>query len=114
MRLARVVGNVISTIKDDGFNGHKIMIVEYFDPVSLRPSGPRVIAFDCADSGVGDIVLVNTYGSAGNLLFDDDYGIFDLVICGVVDSFSVYGKSTLIHHGAMTSYPDDRKQDANT
>ena len=30
MRLAKVVGNVVSTIKDDGYNGYKLMLVEYF------------------------------------------------------------------------------------
>ena len=97
MRLAKVVGNVISTIKDDGYKGYKLMLVEYFDPVTREPQGPRMIAFDCADSGVGDIVLVNTDGGAGNMFFSDDYGIFDLTICGVVDNYTAYGKNTVIH-----------------
>ena len=56
-----------------------------------------MIAFDCADAGVGDIVLVNTDGGAGNMLFDDEYGIFDLVICGVVDRYTVDGSTRVIH-----------------
>ncbi len=51
-----------------------------------------MIAFDCADAGIGDIVLVNIDGGAGNMLLDDDYAIVDLVICGIVDSYSAYGK----------------------
>lgn len=55
-----------------------------------------MIAFDCADAGVGDIVIVNTDGGAGNMLFDDEYAIFDLVICGVVDNYTAYGKNTVL------------------
>lgn len=97
MRLARVVGNVVSTVKDDGYQGYKLMLVEYFDPATGKPQGPRMIAFDCADAGVGDVVVVNTDGGAGNMLLNDDYAIVDLVICGVVDNYSVYGKNTVIH-----------------
>lgn len=58
-----------------------------------------MIAFDCADAGIGDIVLVNIDGGAGNMLLDDDYAIVDLVICGIVDSYSAYGKETIVHGG---------------
>ena len=63
MRIARVVGNVVSTVKDEKFFGHKLMIVEFLDLVGA-PIGAREIAFDCADSGPGDIVLVNTGADA--------------------------------------------------
>lgn len=97
MRLARVVGNVVSTIKDDGYIGKKLMLVEYLEPDGT-PAGPRMIAFDCADAGVGDIVLVNIDGGAGNMLLDDDYAIVDLVICGIVDSYTAFGEETIIHY----------------
>lgn len=97
MRIAKVVGNVVSTIKDDGYNGYKLMLVQYLEPDGT-PIGPRLIAFDCADAGVGDIVLVNIDGGAGNMLLDDEYAIVDLVICGIVDSYSFNGKETIIHY----------------
>lgn len=96
MRLAKVVGNVVSTVKDEGYNGKKLMLVEYFDPVSQKPEGSRMIAFDCADAGIGDIVLVNIDGGAGNMLLDDNHAIVDLVICGIVDNYTVYGETTVI------------------
>ena len=99
MRLARVVGNVVSTIKDEGYKGYKLMLVEYFDPETRKPEGPRMIAFDCADAGVGDIVIVNIDGGAGNMLLNDDFAIVDLTICGVIDNYSVNGKTTVIKSG---------------
>ena len=59
MRLARVVGNVVSTVKDPCYTGYKLMLVEYLDPDTRQPDGARQIVFDCVDAGVGDIVLVN-------------------------------------------------------
>ncbi len=95
MRLARVVGNVVSTIKDVGYYGYKLMIVEYLNE-ELKPEGARVIAFDAADAGIGDIVLLNVDGGAANMFLDKDI-IADLTICGVIDSFSYGGKNTQVH-----------------
>ena len=47
-------------------------------------------------SGIGDIVLVNIDGGAGNMLLDDNHAIVDLVICGIVDNYTVYGETTVI------------------
>lgn len=93
MRLAKIVGNVVSTVKDDGYYGYKLMLVEYFDPVTGKAEGPRMIAFDGIGAGVGDIVLVNTDGGGGNMVLDDDYAIVDLVICGIVDLYTAYGNT---------------------
>ena len=102
MRLAKVVGNDVSTIKDDGYHGYKLMLVEFFDPETRKPEGPRMIAFDCADAGVGDIVMVNMDGGAGNMFFNDTYGIFDLTICGVLDNYTFKGETTEIKSGRFS------------
>ena len=95
MRLAKVVGNVVSTIKDEGYRNQKLLIVEYIDR-SGNPDGARMIAFDNADAGVGDTVLVCTDGGAANILLGS-HCIADLVICGVVDSVT-------FHDGARETY----------
>lgn len=97
MRLAKVVGNVVSTIKDDGFKGKKLMLVEFFDPETGTPAPPDAIAFDCVDAGVGDVVVVNIDGGAGNMLLNDSYAIVDLTICGIVDNYSCRGKTSAFH-----------------
>lgn len=90
MRIARVVGNVVSTIKDWKFHGHKLMIVEFID-LKGNPIESRQIVFDAADAGVGDIVLVNVDGGAAKMLLEDDELIADWTICGVLDHVSVDG-----------------------
>ena len=74
---------MVSTIKDKGYAGQKLLVIEYVDHHG-NPEGSRVIAFDCASAGVGDIVLVNVDGGAANM-FLGDHCIADLTVCGVVD-----------------------------
>jgi microcompartment protein CcmK/EutM len=95
VKIARVVGNLISTIKDKSFQGYKLMIVEYLTPEGI-PDGKRQIAFDAAHAGVGDIVLVNIDGGAANMFTGDGDLIADNTICGVLDSFTINGKETVI------------------
>ena len=90
MKVAKVVGNVVSTVKDEKFYGHKLMIIEFIDFFGA-PVSSRQIAFDCADSGVGDVVLVNVDGGAAKMFFDDDDLIADWTICGVIDHCSMDG-----------------------
>lgn len=40
VRLARVVGNVISTVKDPCYTGYKLMLVEYLDPDTRSRTAP--------------------------------------------------------------------------
>ena len=98
MKIAKVVGNLISTIKDSCFKSYKLMIVEYLNPDGT-PDGKRQIAFDAAHAGVGDIVLVNIDGGAANMFTGDKNLIADLTICGVLDSFAIDGKQTIAEHG---------------
>jgi len=92
LKIAKVVGNVVSTIKDEKFCGHKLMIIELID-LAGKPSSTRQIALDCADSGPGDIVLVNVDGGAAKMFFDDDALIADWTICGVIDHCSLDGRN---------------------
>ena len=98
MKIAKVVGNLISTIKDKSFKSYKLLIVEYLNPDGT-PDGKRQIAFDVAHAGVGDIVLVNIDGGAANMFTGDKELIADLTVCGVLDSFTISGNQTIVEHG---------------
>jgi len=83
MKLAKVVGNVVSIVKDATYHGYKLMIVSYLG------EDRHEIAFDGANAGVGDIVLVVCDGGACNLVLGDHEVIVDVTICGVVDHFDL-------------------------
>ncbi len=95
MRLARVVGNVVSTIKDEGFAGQKLMIVDYIDEDG-NLTGNQAICFDVADAGIGDTVLVNVDGGAAGMFLGRKV-IADLTICGVIDHVTYDGETREYH-----------------
>lgn len=84
MKLARVVGNVQSTVKHDVYRGYKIMIVQPVDE-NLKNDGRTFLAVDFAQAGPGDIVLVAVEGNAARQLFMDNNAPVHSVIEGVVD-----------------------------
>ena len=94
MKLARVVGNVVSTIKNPGYYNYKLMIVEFMDEKG-KPTEPRHIAFDAAQAGIGDVVLVSIDGGAANIALDDRSIVADFTICGVVDYFTYEGDTSV-------------------
>lgn len=87
-----MVGNVVSTVKEQTHEGYKLMLVQYIDAKG-EPDGPRLIAFDCAHVGIGDLVIVNIDGGAAKMLLDDEEIICDLTICGVVDHYTLYNET---------------------
>jgi microcompartment protein CcmK/EutM len=91
MKIARVVGNVVSTIKEETHRSYKLMIIEYLDQDG-NATGGRQIAFDAAHAGIGDVVLVNVDGGAAKAILDDKQIIADLTICGVIDHISFNGE----------------------
>ena len=95
MKLAKVVGNVVSTIKDPGFNGQKLMIVDYIDEDG-NLTGNNAIVFDVADAGIGDTVLVAVDGGAASMLLGRQC-IGDQTIVGVIDHITYEGKAREYH-----------------
>ena len=95
MKLARVVGNVVSTVKDAGYYGQKLMIIDYLDDDG-KMTGNQAIAFDVADAGVGDTVIVNVDGGAANMLLGK-HCIGDATICGVIDHLTFDGEVREYH-----------------
>lgn len=87
MRLARVVGNVVSTVKDAGFDGQKLLIVDFLDDEG-NMTGNQDIVFDAADAGIGDTVIVAIDGGAASIMLGR-HVIGDHTIAGVIDSFSI-------------------------
>ncbi len=100
MRIGRVVGNLVSTVKDGALRPYKLLVVEYLCPLTMEPEGEREIATDCVCAGVGDIVLVDTDGGAGNMLHGDNDVMTDRVCCGIIDSFTCHGERTITRHAA--------------
>ncbi len=55
MFLAKVVGNVVATMKDPALDGKKILIVQPIDKNGLA-SGEKLLALDSVGAGAGETV----------------------------------------------------------
>ena len=88
MKLGRVVGNVVSTVKDHSLNGLKLMIAQAID-CDGNAISEEIICTDVANAGIGDIVLLNDDGGAAQIVLDDYSVIIDYSIVGVIDSLSL-------------------------
>ena len=90
MKIARVTGTVVSTIKYEKYVGMKLLRVRHLT-LDGQPTGEELIALDAADAGIGDIVLVNNDGGAAQMIMGDTKLIASVTICGVIDSYSWQG-----------------------
>ena len=57
MFLAKVVGKIVSTTKDEGLNGKKILIVAPID-MNGQISGKELVSIDSVGAGIGDQVYL--------------------------------------------------------
>ncbi len=86
MILARVVGNVVATQKNDRYEGSRILVVQPIEPDG-SDSGSELLALDSVDAGVGDRVIVVREGwSASTSATGRPGAAIDSTIVGVVDT----------------------------
>lgn len=91
MFLARVVGNVVATQKNDRYEGARLMLVQPIDPDG-SDTGTIVMALDGVDAGIGDRVIVVQEGwSASTASTGKPGAAIDTAIIGVVDEIQFYG-----------------------
>lgn len=87
MQLARVVGTVVSTRKDERLQGAKLLVVRSVDPHG-KDEAAYMVAVDTVDAGTSDRVLVVTGSSARMASGLKDCPV-DAAIVGVVDVVDV-------------------------
>ena len=92
MRIAKVIGTTISTIKDETLTGQKLLILRQSDETGELYGQPYV-AVDTLDAGVGDLVLT-AHGSGGRQTDITKNSPVDAVIMAVIDHLELSGKVT--------------------
>ena len=87
MYLARVMGTVVATRKDDRLEGFKLLVVQPVDPAGID-AGTPVVAVDTVSAGFTETVLVVTGSSARMTARTKDCPV-DAAIIGIVDTVAV-------------------------
>lgn len=89
MYLARVVGTVVATRKDDRLEGCKLLLVQPLDEAG-QESGRCVVAVDTVQAGHREVVLVVS-GSSARMTDRTKDSPVDASIVGIVDTVAKDG-----------------------
>ena len=84
MQLARVIGTVIATVKNDSLAGRKLLVVQTLDR-NLESTGKPMVAVDAVGAGVGELVFW-CRGKEASFPFKREDTPTDCTIIGIVDS----------------------------
>ncbi len=87
MKLAKVIGTVVATRKDETLVGHKLMIIRRIDGngnfIDLEE-----VAVDYVGAGNGELVLVGQ-GSCVRVDKRKKEAVIDMAIIGIIDSMDI-------------------------
>jgi len=82
--IARVVGNVVATQKQEAHEGKKILLIQPLD-LENQPMGDVIVALDAVDAGVGDRVLAVQEGFSAMTSVGHVESPIDAAVVGIVD-----------------------------
>ena len=85
MKLARVVGTVVSTINHPDFDDRTLLLCDLLDPAG-KPSGGYMIAVDTVGAGAGETVLLLDEGNGARQVLAAPGAPIRTVIVGIVDA----------------------------
>jgi ethanolamine utilization protein EutN len=87
MHLARVIGDVVATRKDESLIGTKLLLVQPLDANS-EPAGRPLVAVDAVGAGVGEYVFF-VRGKEASFPFLPAEPPVDAGIVGIVDHWDL-------------------------
>ena len=93
MFLARVIGSVVSTKKDEAMKGRKLimlrpLLVDEANPTQFRPGANTVVAVDTLGAGLDEVVLFCQGSSARQATGMKSLPV-DAVVVGIVDAVDI-------------------------
>ena len=88
MQLARVLGEVVSTMKDPNLTGLKMLVLQPL-AASGEPAGRTLVALDSVGAGVGEKVLIVIEGRAAGDALRRKAAPVDAAIIGIIDQVTL-------------------------
>ena len=90
MNLAKVLGRIVATRKEDSLEGLKLLMLGTAGPDG-KLTGSTVVAVDAVGAGEGEYVLYASGSSARQTVVTDGKPV-DAVIMAIVDSWDIEGE----------------------
>ena len=88
MQLAKVIGDVVCTRKDEQLTGIKLLLVQPLTP-KREPAGRPLVAVDAVGAGVGEEVFFVRGKEASFPFYPDAEPPVDAGIVGIVDHWDL-------------------------
>ena len=85
MKLARVVGNVVSTVNSPDLEDRTLLLCDLLEP-SGGPAGGYLIAVDAVGAGAGETVLLLDEGNGARQVLAAPGAPIRTVVVGIVDA----------------------------
>ena len=86
MQLARVIGTVVATVKNESLAGRTLLVIQTLNK-DLMPQGKPMVAVDSVGAGIGELVFW-CRGKEASFPFKREDTPTDCTIVGIVDSDS--------------------------
>lgn len=87
MKLAKVIGTIVATRKEESLVGYKLMVIRRIDG-STNFIGDEEVAVDYVGAGIGEIVLIGQ-GSSVRLNKAKKEATIDMAIIGIIDAIDI-------------------------
>ena len=83
MELAKVIGNVVSTVKHESLQGVRLLVIQPQD-AGGQPNGEPMIAADASQAGINDVVAWIA-GSEASLALPETFAPVDCAVVAIID-----------------------------
>jgi len=84
MQLARVIGTVVATVKNESLAGRTLLVIQTLNK-DLKPQGKPMVAVDSVGAGIGELVFW-CRGKEASFPFKREDTPTDCTIVAIVDS----------------------------
>jgi ethanolamine utilization protein EutN len=84
MQLARVIGTVVATVKNESLSGRTLLVIQTLNK-DLKPQGKPMVAVDSVGAGIGELVFW-CRGKEASFPFKREDTPTDCTIVAIVDS----------------------------
>lgn len=88
MQVAKVIGNIWATRKEDSLSGLKLLLVKPIDILDDTVDKSPLVAADTIGAGVGETVIIVGGSSARSAAGDNSISV-DATVVGIVDDLEI-------------------------
>ena len=88
MKVARVVGNVVSTVSTAALDGRTLLLCEFVD-LQGRETEAYTIAVDTVGAGAGETVLILDEDNSARQVLAEENAPVRAVVVGIIDDLNV-------------------------